>query len=94
MKLNNGGGMGLAPINRDVLRRAMAANRLREKTPRGGAIALGGEATVDGLAGLVPRTIQGVPVPAHADRRVVQAPTRPDRPLAARACGFTPRGIL
>src|SRR6266850_839319 len=85
---SDGRGIGLAPINRDRLWHAMTPNRLGEKARGGALVALVREQEINGLAGLIHRTIQIAPFPTYADVGFIHPPTHPHRPLTAMERGL------
>ena len=74
--------IGRTPVDRDLLWDAMAADRLGQEPLRGLRVALCCQQEIDGLAGLIHRTIEGIPVAFDLDVGLIHAPTDPHRPLA------------
>jgi hypothetical protein len=75
--------MGRPPVDGDLLRPAMAADRLRQEPLSGLLVPLRGEQTVNGLPALVSRAIELVPVAFPLKVRLGQAPPAPPRARAA-----------
>jgi hypothetical protein len=75
--------VGRTPVDGDLLRHAVAADRLLEKAERGRFVPLRGEQKVNGLAGLIHGAIEVVPLPFDLDVGLVHTPTDPYRALAA-----------
>jgi site-specific DNA recombinase len=90
----DGGGLGLAPINGDLLRHPMPADRLAEEARGGLLISVGGEEEVNGLSHLIDSAIEVAPLPFDLDVRLIHPPTDPHRPLAAVERGFELGTIL
>jgi len=78
----NGRFIGRTTVNGDLLRHAVAADRLGQAPLGGLLIALCRQQEIDGLAGLIHRTIEGIPVAFDLDVGLIHAPTDPHRPLA------------
>src|SRR5712691_3453608 len=72
-----------ASVDRDLLRHAMAPDRLLQKPQGSLLITLLGEEEIDGLALLVHRSIEVAPLPLDLDVGLIHPPTDPDGPLAA-----------
>jgi hypothetical protein len=79
--LPNGGGISLAPIDRDLRRHPMLANRLGEKPLGGALVPLFRQQKVDGLAHPIDGAIQVPPLTFHADVGLVHAPAAIHRSL-------------
>jgi hypothetical protein len=79
----DGGRIGLAPIDRDLLGHPMAADRLGEEPLGGWLIALGCQQEINGLAALIHRPIPIVPLAFDLDVRFIHPPTVTHQPLAA-----------
>jgi hypothetical protein len=62
-----GGGIGLAPINRDLFRRPMTLDGLGEEAPGRLLVALLREQEINGLPHFIDGAIQVPPVPAYFD---------------------------
>jgi len=75
--------IGRAPVDGDLLRHAVLADRLRQKTFRGRLIALLRQEAIDGLALLIHCTGEIPPLPFNLAIRLIHAPTDPDMPFAA-----------
>src|SRR5947208_11278692 len=65
----DGGFIGRTPVDGDLLRHAVAADRFREKAERGLLVPLRGEQKINGLAGLIHGAIEGVPLALDLDRQ-------------------------
>src|SRR5262249_13303956 len=77
------GFIGRTPVDGDLLRHAMAADRFLEKAERGLLVPLLGEQKVNGLTGLIHRAIEIVPLTFDLDIGLVHPPTHPHRALPA-----------
>src|SRR5207248_10430181 len=79
----DGGFIRRTPIDRDLLRDAVAADRLLEKAEGGLLIALLGQEKINGLALLIHGTIEVAPLPFDLDGGLVHPPTDPYGTLTA-----------
>src|SRR4029453_12104893 len=75
-----------APINGDRLGDPVTVERLRQKAQRGLSISVLREEKVNGLPGLVHRSIHIPPLAFDPNGSLVHAPVAPDRGLAAVEC--------
>ena len=78
----DGRGIGRAAIDRDLLRHAVAPDRLFQKAQRRRLISVLCEEKVNGLPGLIHGAIEVVPLAFDLDVGLVHTPADPHRPLA------------
>ncbi len=74
--------IGRTPVDRDLLRHAVTANRLGEEALGCSLVPLRREEKVNGLAVFIHSAIEIVPLPFDLDVGLVHTPTDPHRPLA------------
>src|SRR5215470_13623239 len=74
--------IGRTPVNGDLLRHAVAANRLRQNPLSGLLVTFLGEEKVDGLTRFIDGAIEIAPLALHFDVGLVHPPTDPYRTLA------------
>src|SRR5215831_8384106 len=86
--------IGRAPVDRDRLRHAVAANRLRQKPLGGLLVSVLGEEKVDRLARFIDGAIEIAPLALDFDVRLIHPPTHPHRALTPVKCLFEQRAIL
>jgi hypothetical protein len=67
-------GVRRTPVDREGLRHPMATDRLGVDASDRRLVPVGRAANIDGLADRIDGVVQGVPVPPHADRGLIQAP--------------------
>ena len=79
----DGGFIGITAVDSNGLRKPVAADRLLQKPERGLCIAVLRQQKVNGLAVLIHRTIEVVPLPFDLDIGLVHAPADPHRALPA-----------
>src|SRR6266571_5381050 len=84
----NGRFIGRTAIDGDLLRHAVAADRLREEPLGGWLIALLCQQEINGLTGLIDRAIEVIPLTFDLDVGLVHPPTDQDRTLATMECLF------
>ncbi|RKT20821.1 hypothetical protein B0G69_4167 [Paraburkholderia sp. RAU2J] len=75
------GQIGTAFVYGDGLRFAVLIEGFLEIATRGSLVTMGSQQEIDGLSGLIHRTIQVLPLAAHLDVRFVHPPAPADRPL-------------
>src|SRR5262249_60657719 len=75
--------IGGPPIDGDLLRHAVATDRLSQKAFRGLLVALLRQEEINGLALLIHRTVEIPPLALHLDIRLIHTPAKPDLPFAA-----------
>src|SRR5215831_18921607 len=85
--------LGVAAVDRDLLRHAGATNGLGEKASGGLGIPVLRQQKVDRLPGCIDGAIQMAPLAFHADVGLVHAPAAPHRALAA-VKGLFPWGAV
>jgi hypothetical protein len=90
----NGRGVGLAPINGDLLRHLAEANRFGEKAFGGPLIVVLRQEEIDGLSLLIHGPIEIIPLPFDPNIRLVHTSADPDRALAVVKSVLQLRAIL
>ncbi len=86
--------VGVALVDRDLLRLAMLADRLTQETQRGFAIPLGGQQKIDCRACLVDGQIEIFPAAFDFHVGLIETPAGPDRALASTELFLQQRRIL
>src|SRR5262252_7928925 len=84
----DGGFIGRTPVDGDLLRHAVAADRFLEKAERRLLVSLLSEEKVNGLAVLIHRPIQIAPLAFDFNRGFVHPPADPHRALTPVECLF------
>jgi hypothetical protein len=90
----DGGCMDVTAVNRDRLREPVPADRFLEKLQRRLCVPVLGQQKVNRLSMLIHGAIQVVPLPFHANIRLVHAPTHPHGALAAVKGVFQLRAVF